>query len=353
MRPISRLLLSSTSVVGLAFAFSACSQTAAPNSNSGLSNVPQVARTNATMHHSAMAGAQQASDPTTLSQQMATNLTPSGNWIFLLPIPDDPDDVMFPDGEIISLPPPDDEIVTPDLSCKFNGNVPPPCTNTGPFHRLYSSPTVSYIEAQFTSPAQQSQWPSGPYGYSTGYAYIEGWPLPVPSNNTEAGFLRSALNNWYTAYMSIPGQSGGWYEQSVYFQAGSILSVTLQGRDAATCPNTSKPCVTGNFGGTCDTRSPQCHGLVNTAPDNGWGTTSCCVMASMISIAQKHGQDLANQDVFGPIFQEVATSKTASTCCGGWGSGIAGTQIHPNNATKVIVSKTSLGVEHVTINLHT
>src|SRR5271163_5015733 len=53
-----------------------------------------------------------------------------------------------------------------------------------------------------------NQLPPGPLPTDniSGYLYIEGWTTPN-GNDSEAGFLFSAVNDWYTAYLRPAGSA--------------------------------------------------------------------------------------------------------------------------------------------------
>src|SRR5450755_2381775 len=84
---------------------------------------------------------------------------------------------------------------------KFAGNVPPPCTDTGEFRRVFSAPGYSFALAHLTLPAATMQSVSGSNG-DIGYAYMEGWSATNPdAGNSEFGFQYSPAHRYSTPYI--------------------------------------------------------------------------------------------------------------------------------------------------------
>jgi hypothetical protein len=74
----------------------------------------------------------------------------------------------------------------------FAGYVPPPCTDTGEFRRVYSAPGYSFALAHLTLPASMPNMPSPGLNGDVGYVYMEGWSRNNPdAGNSEFGFQYS------------------------------------------------------------------------------------------------------------------------------------------------------------------
>jgi hypothetical protein len=206
------------------------------------------------------------------------------------------------DGEVVPEPPAEPPgaenqaqslvpVATATPNCKgFNGDVPPPCTVTGPFRRVYSGPGNSFALAHVTLP-EVTTMPTGksPVDGDTGYVYFEGWPNPT-AGNSEFGFQYSATNKWYSLYARTSNPVGYFIfvfngvpvhylpTNTVTFAlAGytiankSYLHLAAIGRSDVSCGSAS-----GSIVHTCLAHD---HLL-----DAGWTPSNCCIMARMTTI---------------------------------------------------------------------
>jgi predicted small lipoprotein YifL len=219
---------------------------------------------------------------------------------------------------------------TPTLNCKtFEGDVPPPCTDTGPFRRVFSGPGYSYALANITLPASNpmpTAEPSSstdpdpkPLDGDTGYVYFEGWSDSTPdAGNSEFGLQYSAKNKNYSVYMKTYSPALTFIVSTVRFAwdtpvtlaiAGYVignndyLHVAALGTPDGACP-------------TADYTTPQgklC--LVHAhAQDAKWSPNGCCIMARMTTIGQTTTHGFYDGAGFGPIkWSGVELAKVAPT----------------------------------------
>jgi hypothetical protein len=266
----------------------------------------------------------------------------------------DPDAVDV-DGEAFDIPP-------EDKSCPWTGNAPPTCGSSGAFRRIYSQPNATWVDDDWLTPATSPTWP---VTSSVGHLYVEGW-LNSPGNNFEAGFVYSRNQHRYLPYAkTVIGKNTLRYvsQYGTLLKAGQYVTVILQ---AVPCALTSGSCAKFSFAGTCAaadskkgyscSNDPDCQGFEQAGecgfqgeiPVSGWASGTCCIMASMMTIAQTANDFTVGND-YGPM-QHYANAQTSQS------SGVnimTGSAKYPNNATKVItVQNGGLGTETEEIYLH-
>jgi hypothetical protein len=264
---------------------------------------------------------------------------------------------------------------TPNCST-FVGSIPPPCTNTGEFRRVFSAPGYSYALAHVTLPAAIPGMPGGKYPVDgdIGYVYMEGWLQSAPNaGNSEFGFQYSATNKWYAPYFRTNsphafGLAAYSTDNYVRYTAGqtvtlalagykigtaSYLHVSVLGKTVGSCPV---------VGGTASLTTNNClaHGHFL---DNGWSESNCCIFARMTTIAQTRADDpFYDGATFGPItWSNAELARTVPAPAPGstllpitgnqaaWTS--AGNQSYPSGQSKVVVQNASATGETDTINL--
>jgi hypothetical protein len=256
----------------------------------------------------------------------------TGDWETGAPVAGKPDEVKLSDGEIVDLPPGD----ASTAGCGFAGDVPPACTDAGAFRRFYSQPGASFMESTWdVSPA--TNLPTPPPRADAGYIYAEGWPaskLTVPS---EAGFAYVSKKKWFYAYLRTA--KGTMIDVQLYSVAAGKVSATYTGTCYTPAPDGNTACTAA-----MTTRAP------------GWNQHGCCIVASMVAIAeQPPGRNFTNGYVWGPADQVDCSSAqppAVSGNCSVPGLMEAG-QRYPNDASKVIVREPIFpGTESDTIDLH-
>jgi hypothetical protein len=297
------------------------------------------------------------------------------------------------DGEVVSGPPDDSPPVsetappaagaaspqatataTPTPNCNtFNGTVPPPCTSTGPFRRVYSAPNYSYALANVTFPKPILTMPTyPPYHGDTAFAYMEGWLSTAPNaGNSEFGFQYSANYHCYYLYARTSNPSGYYIyvlndkpvrylsSQTVTFAMAGYLAQNQDELHMSAIGTANVSC--GVPGSKKTTNTCLSHGHV---PDKGWVESDCCIMARMTSIGQKNLQGynwFYDGVTFGPIaWSGAELAETAPTPLPSsttlpfateppWTA--AGVQNWPPLQNKIVVNYTSGAAETDTINL--
>jgi len=280
-------------------------------------------------------------------------------------------------------------------SASWNGSgTPPPCDMTGAFHRVYTDDRSSQGYASASSvvyaPTQAGLPTYPPKDGSTGFIYIEAWPLSNPGNTAEGGFEYSpGSTSAPTRYNQYSSNAADGFQvgttiypptdtcyPNCYMSFG--LGLTAVGYPNNTPPqyletDTNQSCVVaGTWHG--------CLSDFHQSPlPSGYGSWNCCRFALMTTIAQcvgTSGNCAANSNRFsdGAKFSDVEYSDL----CTSWvppgamteSSGcsypqfppnpIAGEQSFPPDATKVIVQFSSAffggwgfpQLETVTIDLH-
>jgi hypothetical protein len=323
----------------LVAAICACSGGAAPNNQSPPLASGQSVASSASMR-SARSRAAEA------RAFLQTNDS-TDDWEAGTPMAGNPNEVQLSDGEIVN-PPPDD---VPTKDCGFVGYVPPACTTTGAFRRFYSQPGASFMEGTWdVSPSTNLPTPPPAKVAGAGYVYTEGWPTSNLSAPSEAGFAYVAQKKWFYAYLKTPG--GAMYNKKRWASSTSQqLDIQLYGSASGQ--------VSAVFTGTCFTPAPNgntaCTSAMNT-PDPGWNATGCCVVASMVTIAEPPPGGIFNNGfIWGPADQVDCSSMQPPAVpgnCSVPGLMDAG-QRYPNNTSKIIVKEPVFpGTESDTINLH-
>jgi hypothetical protein len=312
-----------------------------------------------------------------------------GKWVAQQPAPGRPGYYIV-DGEVVPGPPDDSPPVsetqpqaaaaaspkaTPTPNCStFEGNVPPPCTATGPFRRVYSPPNYSYALANVTFPAPILTMPlNPPYHGDTGFIYMEGWlSTATDAGNSEFGFQYSADNFWYSLYARTNNPKEYYiYEldgKPVHYLSSQTVTFAMAGYVVGTQDELHMAAL-----GTADIlcQLPGSTKMTHTClshdhvPDNGWAPSRCCIMARMTSIGQTNPKDMNwfyDGVKFGPIAwsgaELAATAPTpmpSSTILPfekepAWTA--AGVQNWPPLQNKIAVSYTSAAAETDTINLN-
>lgn len=275
----------------------------------------------------------------------------SSHWYQMARVPGKPGMLMLRDGEMIAetageraafggsdnAQPADDSCPNPN---HWSGNTPPSCTNTGAFRRLFSNPGNYWLIANVTFPAFNPYMPTGPSPLDgdTGYVYLEGWP-GAGTNDSEGGFVYSAVNNWYSMYLAAPGH-GAWYSSKT-LSAGSTVSMQLYAFTGC-----SGPCV--NVAAWTAASWNDGHTLSST----GW-SGNCCIFATMTTIAQSPVNVFHDGAQYGPFdwSGEVLCDLNSAFACT-YPTFLAGSQRWPNDLTKVITFGSVLGGETQKINLH-
>jgi hypothetical protein len=236
---------------------------------------------------------------------------------------------------------------TAHARCTFHQDTPPKCSDTGAFRRFYTSPGASYMSATWSPVSNAWTLPSP----LAGILYVEGWPTNALSgSSTEAGFKYDPVNGWFVPFQKTLGKAY-WYS-NVHF-AVAQLSVQLYG--GATCPNARTACAVASYSGTCYGSTSPCN-ATHTVSATGWVTQACCVLASMIAIAEPPpGRVWKNGAVFGPIAQSVCALAGASPGgCEAPGL-VQAAQSFPTDGSRVIVRDKVPGLtgsEIDTIDLH-
>jgi len=297
------------------------------------------------------------------------------------------------DGEVVSGPPDDSPPVsetqpptagavspqatpsaTPTPNCNtFNGTVPPPCTSTGPFRRVYSAPNYSYALANVTFPKAILTMPTyPPYHGDTAYAYMEGWLSTTPNaGNSEFGFQYSANYHCYYLYARTSNPSGYYIyvlnNKPVRYSSSQTVTFAMAGYVVANQDDLHMSAIgTANVscgvpGSTKTTHTCLSHGHI---PDVGWTASDCCIMARMTSIGQKNPENynwFYDGVKFGPIaWSGAELAETAPTPLPSsttlpfateppWTA--AGVQNWPPLQNKIAVTYTSGAAETDSINL--
>jgi len=263
----------------------------------------------------------------------------------------------------------------------FAGAVPPPCTDTGPFRRVYSDTGYSYALARLVLPAHittmptGAPWPGGahptptPLNGDTGYVYFEGWYKGnVNAGNSEFGLQYSAKNNWYSPYYKTYGpnktelhwQLNHWLPSTAITFAiagytldkAQYLHVALIGTTTEAC----KPDV------ITSPENPHLCLAHDHALDPGWSSSACCILARMTTIGQTLPNKFYDGVSFGPIsWNDVELAKNAPTPAPGsttlpltggqpaWQGG--GSQNWPPQLDKIVVAGESADAETDTVDL--
>jgi hypothetical protein len=199
------------------------------------------------------------------------------------------------------------------MNCStFQGSVPPPCTNTGPFRRVYSAPGYSFTLANLTLPAKISTMPTAapgskvPIDGDTGFIYFEGWVTSNPNGgNSEFGFQYSALHNWYSVYYKTYSPKYQLIFQRFHWVPGSVVTFAIAGY-AVSGQNNLHVALIGTTQETCTVTvgtTPTGHLCLahGHSPDAGWTPSTCCIMARMTTIGQTVSNAFYDGSAFGPI----------------------------------------------------
>jgi hypothetical protein len=281
------------------------------------------------------------------------------HWYRPKAIPNRPGYFRLNDGEVMRMPP-DDSSAPNGGSCeRFSGDVPPSCTTTGAFRRMFSKPGMSYITNGLGPVASNTHaMPRGPSG-PQGYYYLEGWPLAnLNGPNTEGGLQYSAANNWLVPYEKVPSATNAavrelWVGTKRFLVNPApiiclIASTSRTSSFAEDCPK-NQTCAVVLIAGSCAGAKYNCNEW-NDLPDAGWSVKQCCVLASMMTIAES-SDAFSNGDLLGPTLQTVGACTSDETACSSLG--MAGAQSFPNDPTRIVVqSFGGLGQEMDSIDLH-
>jgi hypothetical protein len=263
-------------------------------------------------------------------------------------------------GEVVARPP-ENDASPPGRAragrCVFNQYVPPPCDRDGAFRRFYTSPGAGYFSATWSPSSNESTLPTPipttvpPPVPAEGFLYVEGWPtVKLAGQSTEAGFQYDPAHNWFYLFVKTPGKKY-WYADAHF--AVAQLSVSLAA--GPSCPTPSVTCAIAAFGGTCYGTATPCSAS-RSVPAPGWVSPACCVLASMIAVAEPApGREWKNGAVFGPTEQSVCASP-ASSPGGCLAPGLVELgQRYPNDPSRIVVREQIpglTGTEIDTIDLH-
>lgn len=301
------------------------------------------------------------------------------------------------DGEVVKGPPddspPGEEHLVPQAvvegvpapaatqNCNaFNGYVPPPCTSTGPFRRVYSGPGYSYALATLILPATITTMPTAPPwsgtgptptpvpNGDTGFVYFEGWVTKNTSGgNSEFGFQYSALHNWYSAYFKTYSPQAQLYVQTNHWTPATPVTLAMGGYTIANqnylhvalLGTTKEVCKNSPYTSPVSPNLCLAHAHSLNA---GWTPSGCCIMARMTSIGQVLPNKFYDGVAFGPIMwskaelaASVPTPNPGSTTLPfntkdpAWSGG--GSQNWPPYLNKIVVTDATNTGETDTLNL--
>jgi hypothetical protein len=311
--------------------------------------------------------------------------TVDDGWYTPSPAPGKPG-YLIVDGETVKAPPDDSPpagvmprrqgIPAPmaTMNCNtFQGAVPPPCTSTGPFRRVYSAPGYSFTLANLTLPAEIKTMPTAapgaknPINGDTGFIYFEGWVTSNPNGgNSEFGFQYSALHNWYSVYYKTYSPKYQVIYEHYHWVPGTVVTFAIAGY-AVNGQNNLHVALIGTTQETCaltPLTTPTGHLCLahGHSPDAGWAPSSCCIMARMTTIGQTAVNAFYDGSAFGPIqWSGVELAPAAPTPAPGtttlpltgkeppWSGGSA--QNWPPQLNKIVVSGQSATGETDTISL--
>jgi hypothetical protein len=297
-------------------------------------------------------------------------------WYAPSPVPGKPGYYVI-DGEIQKGPPDDGPPAPAPLATRncvtFDGPVPPPCTNTGPFRRVYSDPGYSFALASIELPARIATMPTAapgqkaPIDGDTGYVYFEGWVTSNPNGgNSEFGFQYSAKNNWYSVYYKTYSPKFQVIFQKFHWVPSTVVTFALAGYNVdnqndlhvALIGTTKEKCVS-TMGTTPTKNLCLAHGH---SADTGWSPAACCIMARMTTIGQTAANKFYDGVKFGPIAWSgaelakkppaPAPGSTTLPLTGAeppWAGG--GAQSWPPQLNKIVVASQSAAAETDTIDL--
>jgi hypothetical protein len=139
----------------------------------------------------------------------------------------------------------------------WSGDVPPPCTATGAFRRVYSTRGHFGATAVVKLPAQQSDVPLTMPGdrpelaSQAGYAYLEAWTGTGGSRASyEFGLVYHEDSNNFSLYSRGSGEAGSYYwTNGIFFKAGDRVRLALYGYPSGHTGGTEWPAPAACTGG--------------------------------------------------------------------------------------------------------